>query len=108
MCTPHASSAAGFQRLAEHLAKGVDVRLGQKVTRVEAPTSSTARVLITAVDGKGAATVYSAKRVIVALPLGVLKAGAVTFSPPLPAVNTAALGRLGSGLLNKARGKGLG
>lgn len=42
-----------------------------------------------------------ADAVVVTLPLGVLKAGKVSFSPPLPAPKLAAIGRLGFGVLNK-------
>ena len=39
--------------------------------------------------------------VVVAVPLGVLKAGAISFSPPLPLRKQEAIQRLGFGLLNK-------
>lgn len=41
--------------------------------------------------------------VIVAVPLGCLKAGAIAFSPPLPDWKRAAISTLGNGNLNKAR-----
>ena len=44
---------------------------------------------------------FDADRVIVTLPLGVLKAGAVTFSPALPTAAQAAIGALGFGVLDK-------
>lgn len=43
----------------------------------------------------------SADRVIVTVPLGVLKAGAVTFVPPLPEAKQRAVRRLGFGVLDK-------
>lgn len=46
--------------------------------------------------------VILADKVVVTLPLGVLKAGAVEFDPPLPEWKSAAIERLGYGLLNKA------
>ena len=42
-----------------------------------------------------------ADAVVVTAPLGVLKAGAIAFSPPLPAWKRAAIDRVGFGLLNK-------
>jgi Flavin containing amine oxidoreductase len=39
--------------------------------------------------------------VLVTAPLGVLKKGSITFSPPLPARKQEAIERLGFGLLNK-------
>ncbi len=38
---------------------------------------------------------------LVTVPLGILKAGLITFSPPLPADKTAAISAMGWGLLNK-------
>jgi CRP-like cAMP-binding protein len=46
-------------------------------------------------------SVVEADRVLVTLPLGVLKAGAVTFEPPLPEAKRSAIDRLGFGTLNK-------
>lgn len=44
---------------------------------------------------------YSAKHAIVTLPLGVLKAGSVSFDPPLPEEKKGAIERLGMGVINK-------
>ncbi|HEX7448803.1 MAG TPA: FAD-dependent oxidoreductase, partial [Pirellulales bacterium] len=44
---------------------------------------------------------FAADRAIVTLPLGVLKAGQVEFSPALPPKKLAAIERLGMGLMNK-------
>jgi monoamine oxidase len=45
--------------------------------------------------------VYYAKRVISSLPLGVLKAGDVKFTPPLPAGHQEAIQKIGNGVFNK-------
>ena len=45
--------------------------------------------------------VFSASRVIVTLPLGVLKANTVEFYPALPKAKQVAIARLGMGILNK-------
>ena len=45
--------------------------------------------------------VIEADKIVVTLPLGVLKAGNVEFKPPLPDWKTGAIKRLGYGLLNK-------
>ena len=45
---------------------------------------------------------YTADAVVVAVPLGVLQANAVTFSPALPASYTAAIARMQFGVVNKA------
>lgn len=55
--------------------------------------------IVVAVQGKGTLT---ARRVVVAVPLGVLQKGAIHFLPSgLAPANEAALGQLGMGLLNK-------
>lgn len=46
---------------------------------------------------------FLADKVVVTLPLGVLKADAVTFEPPLPEWKSGAIERLGYGLLNKVQ-----
>ena len=83
----------GFDRLAQNLAEGLDVRLGQRVERVEYSGSG---VSVTTGAGRESADV-----VIVTVPLGVLQAGRIRFEPGLPSAKTAAIGALGSGLLNK-------
>ncbi|MBL9086839.1 MAG: FAD-dependent oxidoreductase, partial [Planctomycetia bacterium] len=111
----------GYDRVAHALAAGLDVRLRTVVTRVEwgtgpaAPGATDAgatgagpmagrgdgRVRVHVRDASGATSVLEADHAVVTLPLGVLKAGAVTFSPALPAGHRAAIERLGMGLMNK-------
>lgn len=83
----------GLDLMAQHLASGLDIRLGQRVERVEYRGSG---VAVTTAAG-----VESADVVIVTVPLGVLQAGRIRFEPGLPSVKTAAIAALGSGLLNK-------
>lgn len=45
--------------------------------------------------------VFKADAVIVTVPLGVLKSGAIAFNPPLPEWKQQAINNLGFGLLNK-------
>lgn len=84
----------GYQVLVEHLAQGLEIRLGQVVTAIS--YSSDGEVTVT--TNQGALT---AQRVIVTLPLGVLQSGAVSFSPALPASKQTAIDKLGMGILNK-------
>ena len=44
---------------------------------------------------------YQADKVIVTVPLGVMQAGDITFTPTLPLINTKALNRLGFGVMDK-------
>jgi polyamine oxidase len=83
----------GYRQLVRFVARDLDIATGVEVTRIEF----------------GGATIHldtstgpmTADRVIVTIPLGVLKAGAVAFDPPLPDAKQAAIERLGFGLLNK-------
>jgi monoamine oxidase len=84
----------GFGAVVAALAQGLDVRLGVEVAQVDT-ASGQARVT----DRSG--QLWQAAQVVVTLPLGVIKAGAVQFLPPLPAPQQAALQRLGMGVLNK-------
>ncbi len=83
----------GYQSVVDALAVGLDVRLGHVVTRVDT-TATTARVE----TDRG---VFEADKVLITLPIGVLKADAVAFDPPLPEAKRSALARLGFGTLNK-------
>ena len=84
----------GYDQLTDHLARGLDIRLNSPVAHVrwdrpgvEVELASGERLL--------------AGRVIVTVPLGVLKAGSIRFTPALSAGKQAAIDRLGMGLLNK-------
>ena len=84
----------GYQRVLYALAAGLDLRLGQHVTQID-QTGSGVRITTRSQQ-------LSADACVVSLPLGVLQAGHVTFSPPLPADKQAVVSRLGMGTLNKA------
>ena len=83
----------GYRQLANHLADGLTIQLGTTVTRIV--DDGTGVRLDTS---RGALT---GDRVIVTVPLGVLKAGTITFDPPLPEPKRAAIARLGVGVLDK-------
>ncbi len=83
----------GYEQLIRELAAGLTIRTGTEVTHI-------------ADDGSGVRldttrAVMTADRVIVTVPLGVLKAGTIGFDPPLAATKRAAIARLGFGVLNK-------
>ncbi|GAA1641768.1 flavin monoamine oxidase family protein [Actinoplanes couchii] len=77
----------GYRLLVEHLATGVDIRLGHPVRGIEVTDDGVI------VDGEP----FDA--VIVTVPLGVLPS--LTFTPELPASHRAALSRLGMGRVEK-------
>jgi monoamine oxidase len=78
----------GYRTLIAALAIGVPLRTGAVVTAVEHDSEG---VLVRTSDG----AVERGSHVVVTLPLGVLKQGSVTFSPPLPAERVGAISRLG-------------
>ena len=83
----------GYGTIVRSLLEGIDVRLSSPVTAV----AHDDRGVRLTVGG----TEETFDRVIVTLPLGVLKAGTVTFDPPLPAAKQDAVDHIGFGLLDK-------
>ncbi len=83
----------GYVQIPLWLSKQLDIRLGEVVRRVITSASN--------VEVHSDKNVYRAKRVIVTLPLGVLKSGTVQFYPPLPASKLNAIQAIGFGLMNK-------
>lgn len=83
----------GLAAIPSHLARGLDIRLGVEVVAVDRRGR---RLRVTARDG---ATAW-ADRVVVAVPAGVLAAGALALD--LPAAQARALARIGLGRLDKA------
>ena len=85
----------GYRQIVDVLANGVAVRRGQAVTEID--HSGPAIVVTTA-----AGAAFEAARVIVTVPLGVLKEGFIAFRPSLPVRKTDAIAKLEMGVLNKA------
>lgn len=86
---PDALFPGGFSQVAAHLARGLDLRLSHPVARVEP-----GRVVLA--DGT-----RMAGRVVLTVPLGVLKAGRIELAEPLAPARRAAIDTLEMGLLNK-------
>lgn len=85
--------AQGFHVITRHLSQGLDVRLGQEVWSV----SLEGRGVLARTNTKE----FTADQALITLPLGVLQAGKVKFSPGLPEAKKAAIKRLKMGVLNK-------
>jgi monoamine oxidase len=84
----------GYDQVPKLLAEGLaDVRLGEAVVEVEHGTSG-----CKVITGRQA---YPADYVICTLPLGVMRAQAVRFSPALPPEKSEAIARMGVGHLGK-------
>ncbi len=77
---------AGYDVLPTRLAEGLDVRLLHEVTRV---TWSLVGVEVMSSGGR-----FTARNVVVTVPIGVLQSDDFTFDPPLPEPVAGALGRL--------------
>lgn len=84
---------SGYGHLLERYAQGLDIVLSTPVTGIDARGDS---VRLTTPSGE-----VSARAVIVTVPVGVLQAGAIRFTPGLPAGVTGALDGLGMGALTK-------
>jgi len=84
----------GYGRLVEDLLDGIPTELAWPVATI---THGGDGVLVTARDGR----TITGDRAVVTLPLGVLKAGAVRFDPPLPDGHVAAIDGLSMGVLDK-------
>jgi monoamine oxidase len=77
----------GYNRLPDALCEGLDVRLNTVVASIRWDQSP---IVVTTRSGE----TFSADRVLVTLPLGVLQAGSVRFVPELPAEKQAAIDSL--------------
>jgi monoamine oxidase len=95
MSTEEFHVSAGFDALAEALARSVDVQFGFRVERV---AWGPAGVTLTASDGR----TLSARTAVCTVSVGVLKSGAIQFSPPLPLFKQQALDRVQMGPISKA------
>ena len=83
----------GYRQVVDGVAAGLDVRTDQVVEAVDwsGPT-------ITVQTNHG---VFACERLVVTLPLGVLKAGSVAFAPALPSAIQGPVERLGFGKVHK-------
>jgi monoamine oxidase len=83
----------GYDAVTNLVAQGIDVRLNQVVTQINYSANS---VTVTTSQG-----VFTGSHVVVTLPLGVLKKGSVTFTPPLPSALRASIDKVLMGTVNK-------
>ncbi|KAF5206142.1 Polyamine oxidase [Thalictrum thalictroides] len=90
----HGLMVRGYRPVINILAKGLDIRLGHRVTKI---TRHYNGVLVTVEDG----TTFVADAAVIAVPLGVLKAKHIEFEPKLPEWKEAAIADIGIGTENK-------
>jgi monoamine oxidase len=86
----------GYGSLVAKLAEGLDIRFGEVVGSIEYGPSAGGKVLVRTQSND-----HRANRVIVTLPLGVLKSGRVSFRPALTDFKLKSIDRLGVGILGK-------
>jgi monoamine oxidase len=83
----------GYRGVVDHLADGLTIHTSRPVTRVEQDDEG--------VRVHADAGVLTGSHALVTVPLGVLKANAIEFNPPLSSAMAAAVGRVGFGTLEK-------
>lgn len=83
----------GYGQIAEYLAEGVPITLQQVVQTIDTRQD---RIHVHTQRGQ-----WTADQVLITVPLGVLKAGTISFLPALPMTKQVAIAGLGMGLLNK-------
>lgn len=84
----------GYGQLTQRLAEGLPVRLNTPVRALSLRDPD--HVVVDTADGQ-----WRAARVIVTVPLGVLKSGAMRFDPPLPESHQRAIDAIGFGRFEK-------
>ena len=83
----------GYDRLADHVAEGLDIRLGAAVTGIV----DDGEIVTVQTD----TTAFVVRAAVVTVPLGVLKARRVAFEPPLDPAREAAIEGLGFNCVDK-------
>ncbi|NKB39981.1 MAG: NAD(P)-binding protein [Ilumatobacter sp.] len=92
----------GYRHLVELLSNALsttEVMLNQTVSQVSIPQNSSTAPLVAVETSDG--RTYQGARVIITVPLGVLKAGSIAFDPPLPPAKQDAIERIGFGTVEK-------
>lgn len=84
----------GYGQLTQRLAGGLPIQLGTPVTAISLRDPD--HIAVDTVTGR-----WRAAKVIITVPLGVLKSGAIRFDPPLPPAHARAIDRLGFGRFEK-------
>lgn len=83
----------GYDTIAQFLAKGLNILLNQRVSKVDYTNTKTK------ITHNGAVT--EADYVLITVPLGVLKANTIQFLPVLPSPKQTAIQKIGMGCVNK-------
>ena len=84
----------GYGGLADHLAEGLEIHLDAAVSNVSWNDNGAELTVDTN-------ETFTCDRVVIAVPLGVLAVGDITFDPPLPETHQNAINTMRTGLLDK-------
>ena len=84
----------GVGSIVEPWSRGQDIRFGQAVVRVSYDRDG---VRVRTAEGRE----YTARKLILTVPLGILQKGKIVFEPPLPKEKLEAIGRIGFGNYQK-------
>lgn len=90
---PEVVMSDGYDRIASHLARGLDIVVNAPVRSIRSTGGG--------VQVQAGETALHATRVIVAVPLGVLKTGSMSFEPALPASKLTAIASVGFNCVDK-------
>ncbi|XVF36004.1 hypothetical protein REPUB_Repub19eG0020500 [Reevesia pubescens] len=100
----HCMIKGGYSSVVESLGEGLHIHLNHVVTNISyslkdsgIDDSQDRQVKVSTSNGSE----FSGDAVLITVPLGCLKAGAIKFSPPLPQWKHSCIQRLGFGVLNK-------
>jgi monoamine oxidase len=89
----HVIFPQGYNQITNGLAQGLDIRLNSAVKLIKYSQNG--------VEVQTSNGTFTADKVVVTLPLGVLKRGVVRFEPSLPGWNQESINRLNMGVLDK-------
>jgi len=90
----HAWGVDGFEKVVHMLADDIDIKYDAQVTCIN---STGKDISVSTKSGK----IYTADKVICAIPLSIYKSKVIEFQPPLPEDKLKAIDRLGAGLIEK-------
>ena len=89
----HVIFPQGYNQITNGLAQGLDIRLNTEVKTIKYSQSG--------VEVQTSNGTFTSEKVVVTIPLGVLKQAEVKFEPPLPKSKTESINRINMGVLNK-------
>ena len=90
----HTILTHGYETILQRLAEGLDIHLECEVTSID---YSAKTISVSTKDGR----IFTGDKVVVTVPLALLKSEVISFNPPLPKKKTDAIKRLGAGLIEK-------